>query len=328
MTNSKYSTITNYDGFIVKRDAVAFIAKSDSLEYNDYSRSIMYTCANGRWGHSPIPFMVNSSISVNFAVGDVPFKIFSLGEMSGSIEIYWPMGRKIEYEYLPGATLERGLLHLQQIREISGKILVVGITSQIFMRDDSGWHIFNQGIEPPELKAADSKNGLTYQELRNWQKEVIALNSVDGVSIDNAYAAGDDGNIIYRSNGVWKKLPKITNANLRRIRAVDSNNVYIVGDNGVLLQGNVNDGFSLVHTGVNDNFWGVEWFNGKLYIGGANTGVYVYNGNSVNRVSGLNLTECHTLHSRDGQLLVVGNKDAYLTEDGIRWRLLRNPNNE
>lgn len=82
------------------------------------------------------------------------------------------------------------------------------------------------------------------------------------------------------------------------------------------------------YTGVNDDFWGVEWFNGKLYLGGANTGVYVYDGKSVNKLSGLTLPECHTLHSRDGQLLAVGHKDAYLTDDTVKWTLLNNPNNK
>ena len=328
MNNGIYSTVTNYDGFIVRRDAVVFIAKPDVLEHDDYRRSTLYTCANGDWGHQAIPFMVQSSLVVAYDDSKTPFKIFSIGEMSGIMEIYWPMGLKIEREYLPGATSERGLLHLKQIREVDGKILVVGISSQIFMRDDSGWHVFNQGIEPPQLKVEDSKKGLTTQELGDWEGHLLDLHSIDGCSIGSLYAVGSKGTIIYRGDGTWRRLPKLTNAYLRRVRVISPDVVFIVGDEGVLLKGNSESGFSFVDTGIKDDILGVEWFNGKLYLGAGTTGVYVYDGTSVSKVPGLALSECHTLHSGSGQLLAVGNKDSYLTDDAIQWKLLRNPNNE
>lgn len=117
------------------------------------------------------------------------------------------------------------------------------------MRDDSGWHIFNQGVEPPMLKIKDVQGGVTNQELNDWENDLIDLNAIDGSSIADIYAVGKNGIVIHRTSDLWRKLPKITNVNLRRIRVVDEDVVFIVGDSGVLLKGNAKKGFSAVYRG-------------------------------------------------------------------------------
>ena len=154
-----------------------------------------------------------------------------------------------------------------------------------------------------------------------------SLHSIDGCSSEDLYAVGDDGVILHRGKGQWKFLPKVTNSELRRVKQVDSKTVYAVGDKGILLRGNAVDGFQQIPTNSSDNLWGLEVFNGKIYIGGSSRGVLVYDGKAVNRVPGLPDFDCHTLHAKDGQLLAVGSKHAYLTDDAKTWKFLQNPDN-
>ena len=316
--------VSYYDAFILMKNGVVFFSKLDALEHDDYSHSRVFDWHNGRWGHRDIPFMVNSGIAVIPASKNPPYLVFSLGLMSGAVEVYWPKGAKIEYEFLPGASKERGLLHLQQIREIGDSLYVVGPDNQIFRRLNGKWEVYNQGVETPSLDEFRVRNP---DDAMGAFLRYCSLNSIDGSGGQDLYAVGDDGVIVHRGTGAWTFLPKATNAELRRVRQIDAKTVYAVGQRGTLLKGNAADGFQVIPTNISDDFWGLEWFNGKLYIGGATRGVFVYDGQSVNPAPGLPAFDCHTLHAKDGQLLAVGAKAVYLTDDAKTWTFLQNPDN-
>ena len=342
------SPISYYDAYIAEKNICVFFSKLDILEHDDHSHARMFTWVNGVWGHRDIPFMVNSAMRFQPINKTPPYIIHSLGLMSGAVEVYHPMGKKIEYEFLPGATLDKGLLHLQQIKEIDGRLYVVGPDSQIFRRkvEESStvitfegaqnkvfqgrmnqWEVFNQGVESLSIEAFEAK-GMSRSDAMGAFIRYCSLNSIDGSSSSDLYAVGDDGVIIHRSTGPWKFLPKVTNANLRRVRQIDAKTVYAVGDKGIFLKGNAAEGFKQIPTNTNDDLWGLEVFNGKIYIGDAGRGVMVYDGHAVTRVPGLPDFDCHTLHAKDGQLLAVGSKHAYLTDDAKTWKFLQNLDNE
>jgi hypothetical protein len=132
----------------------------------------------------------------------------------------------------------------------------------------------------------------------------------------------------HRGNDTWSFLPKVSNANLRRVKCVSKDLVIAVGDGGILLRGNARDGFEALQTGLNDNLCSIEAFNGATYLGGATRGLFRTVGNQYERVPGLPDFDCHTLHANAGQLLAVGAKHVYLTDDGKNWKQLKNPDNE
>lgn len=101
-----------------------------------------------------------------------------------------------------------------------------------------------------------------------------------------------------------------------------------MGDRGVIIRGNARQGFSVIETNIGDDFWGVDWFAGCLYVGGKHKGVFRLVDDKLEKVMGLPDFECHTLNSYDGQLLALGSKHVYLTSNGANWRLLKNPDNE
>jgi hypothetical protein len=342
------SPASYYDAYISEKNIILLFSKLDVLAHDDHTHARMFSWINGQWHHRDLPFMVNSAFEMHPKNGTPRYIINSLGLMSGAVEVYQPKGIKIEYEFLPGATLDKGLIHLQQIKEIDGRLYVVGPTSQIFRRkieespaiitfkgaqnkDFQGrmdqWEVFNQGVESPSLTDFEAK-GMSRSDAMGVFIRYCSLSSIDGSSASDLYAVGGDGVMIHRSTGPWKFLSKVTNADLLRVRQIDSKTVYAVGDKGIFLKGNAADGFKQIPTNNSDNLSGLEVFNGKIYIGASSRGVMVYDGKAVTRVPGLPDFDCHTLHAKDGQLLAVGSKHAYLTDDAKTWTFLKNPDNE
>lgn len=343
----KYSSVSYYDAFIFKNNAFMLVSKLDALSHDDYSHARLYTWVDDVWGHDDYPFMINSSILEQTPLREPSYLIHSLGLMSGAVEVRWPKGARKEYEFLPGASLDRGLPHLQQIKEIDRRLYVVGPDSQIFRRNlgpsdvlvnftgaqnkkfqgrMDQWELFNHGVEPQPLSFFESK-GMSKIEAVTASVGYCSLNAIDGSNENDLYAVGAEGVVVHRSAGSWRFLEKVTNAELRRVRQIDSQTVYAVGDRGTLLHGNAVQGFKVIPINIGDNLWGLEWFNGKLYIGGANSGLYVWDGRVLSKVPGLPEFDCHTLHAKDGQLLAVGSKHVYLTDDAKTWRFLQNPDN-
>ncbi|WP_192811315.1 hypothetical protein [Paracidovorax oryzae] len=338
--------VTYRDGFIARNNGVVLCSKLDGLDHDNHFHGRRFTWVNGDWGHSDIPFTVCSAVLTRPAGGNPSYLFNSLGLMSGAVEVCWPMAAKKEYEFLPGASQQRGLPHLQQIKEIEGRLYVVGPNSQIFRRklSESGqpisfagaqgkmfsgkldqWEIFNQGVEARSLEEFEAE-GLSRGDAMGAFLRYCSLNSIDGFGTQ-LYAVGDDGVIIHKQEEKWKFLPKATNAELRRVKQVDAEIVFVVGDKGTLLSGNAAKGFKIIPTNMSEQLRALEWFNGKLYIGSIGGGVFVYDGKSIAKVPQLPDFECLALHANDGQLLAVGNKEVFLTGDGIQWRSLQNPDN-
>jgi len=319
--------MTYYDGCIFSKNIVVACSKLDSLDYDDYSHSNFVTYNKGNWGHEGIPFLVNSVCKFQPASRNPEYILYSLGLLSGAVQSYWPKGTNTTIEFLPGAKEQGGLLHLHQIRPIGDDLYVVGIQGQVYRRHQDKWVVFNQGLERLTSAQMQARNMTTAQIIEYTMNQDADLNSIDGTGPQNLYAVGSAGVVFYRGAGSWVSLPAVTNANLHRVRQVDAQTVYAVGDRGILLKGNAQSGFTVITTQIKDDLWGLEWFQGKLYLGSKRTGVYVYDGKSVTRVATLPEFECHTLHANAGQLLALGSKDVYLTDDAKQWQFLQNPDN-
>lgn len=323
---SKGPAVTYYDGYISASNDIGLCSKPDALDYDDYSIGRWYTCTNGAWGHLDFPFSPSSLCEVHPKSGQPAYIIYALGQMSGQVMSYWPRGSNTTYEFLPGAKEQGGLLHLKQIRAIGEDLYVVGIQSQVFRRRNDRWEVFSQGL--PQPLSAQQARGLSIEQIAaHVMAQAADLQSIDGMAGRELYAVGSAGAMFHRSGGAWQELPRITNAALHRVRQIDADTVYVVGDRGILLKGNARQGFEVVTTHLDDNLWGLEWFNGQLYLGGTKTGVHVYDGKSVVRAPGLPEFECHTLHANAGQLLALGSKHVYLTDDATAWNFLQNPDN-
>ena len=341
MSNGKMKdpAVSYYDGCIVQRNVATLCGKFDFTEGDDYSLGCTYSYVADRkeysgWGHADLPFMARSICTYRPKTPAPAARAYcALGEMSGYVQMYWAKGVKVEMEMLPGADADGpdriGLLHLHQIIQIEDDLYVAGIAGQVFRRHQGKWEVFNQGIAPTPTDTFLAQGMTLGEAVSHYRDTCIDLESIDGTSSENLFAVGFFGAICHRGKGHWQRLEKVTNTMLHRVKCVDANTVYAVGDNGVLLKGNAN-GFKVIPTGINDNLWGLEWFKGKLYIGSRTQGLFVFDGNHCHKVTTtpqLNF-ECHTLNAYDGQLLALGSKTVYLSDDGVKWEVVpENPDN-
>lgn len=319
--------LTYYDGAFLEADLIAFATKLDALDYDDYSHSRPTSYSSGRWGARDLPFSASSVCAYRTDRGPASRATCTLGSMSGCVELYWKGGVHSVTEFLPGAKEMGGLLHLKQIRQIGDDLYVVGSQGQVYRRHQNSWAVFNQGLEVPDLNDLLAQ-GVSMSEALDKTMGVLDLESIDGTSPSDIYAVGSRGGVYFRGGERWIQINKVTNVNLHRVRVLDSDTVYAVGDRGVVLKGNARQGFSIIETNIGDDIWGLEWFDKHLYVGGKRKGLFRLDDQTSQKVAALPDFECHTLHAYAGQLLALGFKHVYLTDDAKTWKFLQNPDNE
>jgi photosystem II stability/assembly factor-like uncharacterized protein len=93
------------------------------------------------------------------------------------------------------------------------------------------------------------------------------LNSIDGTASNDIYAVGDRGIILHYDGSHWEDMGSPTNCSLERVRCVSRDEVYICGARGTLLRGKGKE-WELLGGEVmfDEDFWSVEWFQDSLYV--------------------------------------------------------------
>jgi hypothetical protein len=193
---------------------------------------------------------------------------------------------------------------LRDIRVIGNDLFAVGMGRQIHRRAGDGrWIREDEGTRQ------------TVGDLA-----VAGFNAVDGIDSHNLYAAGFNGEIWHRRLGAWYRADSPTNVVLHRLRAVSPDLVYACGQQGVLIAGNHDRWKFIEHTINVDNFWGMEWFNGKLYLAD-NDCIYVLDEREDLKALDLDLGPFTfgDLHADHGALWSFGAKHLAVTTDGIHW---------
>jgi hypothetical protein len=321
--------ISYYDGCVVESNFIALLGKLDVVAHDNYSHSRRFSylgkSSPASWGAKDMPWMANSICQYRPVVGKSSRATCTLGLMSGIVELGWKDAGN-ETEFLPGAKELGGLLHLKQIRQVGEDLYVVGSRGQVYRRHQNSWIVFNQGLEVPDLNNLLNQ-GINMSDALDQTMGVLDLESIDGISPMDIYAVGSRGGVYFRGGDRWIQLKKVTNVNLHRVRVLDSNTIYAVGDRGVVLKGNAQQGFSVIETNIGDDLWGLEWFGNYLYVGGKLKGLFRLDDQSLQKVASLPDFECHTLHSYANQLLALGSKHVYLTDDAKSWKFLQNPDN-
>jgi hypothetical protein len=205
----------------------------------------------------------------------------------------------------PGGVKSRG--PMCDLRWIGGHLYAAGMNRQVYRREGPGrWSRADAG---------------TVQPLGSMT--VAGFNAIDGLSEDDFYGVGFEGEIWRRQRGRWRQLDSPTNVVLTRVRVVKPELAYAVGQRGVLLRG-CGDAWEVVDHGMTEeDFWGLEWFQEKVYMSSAKA-VYRLRSDeeldildTVDMRLGRNRT-CYDLHANDGVLWSVGPKHLSWT-DGTRW---------
>lgn len=195
---------------------------------------------------------------------------------------------------------------IRDLRLIGRHLYASGMGRQVYRRAKPGeWVRFEDGINRSE----------------NDYLDISGFNAIDGLSEEDIYAVGFDGEIWHCDRGKWTQVDSPTNLIIERVRAVKKDLVFAVGQAGLVLRGHKDTWVPITHSETTDDFWGLEWFQNELYLSTEHAVFRLDRQDRLERV-GLNLAGERTyshLHAGRGALWSFGKHHVSWTSDGNTW---------
>jgi hypothetical protein len=195
---------------------------------------------------------------------------------------------------------------MRGIRSIAGKAYAVGMNRQVYRRDAANvWTRIDQGLVPEK----DTP-------------EVFSLESIDGFTASEIYAVGRRGEIWNYDGSNWANSDSPTNMILTNVCCAEDGSVYVCGRLGTLLVGRNNQWRLIQQTMTEEDFWGIAWYAGRLYLATMQF-LYTLENDELKRVhfGADSPTTCFHLSSADGVLWSIGAKDL-MSFNGTKWSRL------
>lgn len=258
----------------------------------------------------------------------------------GQVNLYGPGGKPDHSFQLPEAGVfgdsAVGLGYVNRIRAVGKELYVCGQSRQVYRFDwnrrdlaQGRWVDMAGSMRQPPLP--EPPDEADEQAFNAWldANDAIDLVDINGSAENDLYAVGDEA---WHWNGrQWQQLVLPTDEPLAAIRILNPREVILVGHNGTLLWGNAADGFrDLSSVDDNQNFTGVEAFDGKLFLA-SNLGLFCYDF-GTHRIAPYqtplqpDLRDTHQLEAKDGVLWSFGFKDL-ARFDGKTWERIHHPDN-
>jgi hypothetical protein len=192
------------------------------------------------------------------------------------------------------------------VRVIGQHAYVAGMDRQVYRRVGSGrWERFEKGIDT------------------SWKDilDVAGFNAIDGLSEDDVYAVGYKGDIWHCTKGEWRSVASPTNLIIERVRTVKPDLVFAAGRAGLLLRGHDDRWESVNHDVTRQDFWGLEWFQDRLYLATSQGLFRLTDSDDLEGVDdGFPKPRTYSqLHASNGALWSFGPRHLSWTTDGETW---------
>ncbi len=197
--------------------------------------------------------------------------------------------------------------YIRDMNFIGNHLYVAGMRRQVYRREGrDNWVRQDAGVLQEPL--------LT---------EIAGFNSIDGVDENDLYAVGFGGEIWNRKNGTWEQYDSPTNVILNKVLVVAPKQIYICGQNGLLLHGHDKQ-WEVIDQNLEDgNFWDMAWYREALYLS-SNKAIYRLDPDthaiSPVKIGIRKKLTFGYLHTNDGLLASFGEKHILVTEDGTTWQ--------
>jgi hypothetical protein len=291
-------------GAVRSRDLQMFAVFNDELSREKHPHTRLFQRYQGNLGQVDLNWTASS-----LSVCGVPKHQFIAISEEGFVLVHGS-GESIEEPEVDTALAQdegpenRG--PLREVRGIAGgKAYAVGTARQAYRRDAPGrWVRIDQSAQGGTEKI--------------WEK---SFNSIDGFSETDIYAVGWDGEIWSYDGAAWSQIASPTNVALYRVRCAADGNVYACGQAGVLLRGRDRSWEVVDHRATEEDFWWLEYFNGKLYVCSMNS-LYELDGDDLRTTDFGECAPpatCYCLSAADGLLWSVGAKNI-VEYDGKQWK--------
>jgi hypothetical protein len=207
----------------------------------------------------------------------------------------------VEPRIAPGDQTPGPLIDVRAVA--TGSAYAVGTMRQAYVRErPGGWRRIDYSCRANGPGAADR-----------------AFCSVDGFTDTDIYAGGWEGEIWSYDGRDWSRRETPTNLALYSVRCAGDDQVYAVGQRGLILRGRGNRWESVEHQATEEDFWACEWFQDRLFVATTHS-LYELRGSDLlpvdfgaTRLPGT----CYHLSAGDGAMWSIGALDLMqLDQDG------------
>ena len=137
--------------------------------------------------------------------------------------------------------------------------------------------------------------------------------NVHGSSRNNVFAVGDGGVVRRFDGNSWSDLSIGTTNNLMAVLSLSDTETYVAGGSGVLFRWSGNTWEWL--GGEEMSIHSLAWYNGKLYAAAGADGVFILGDNGLEKIKDLKMYYVHTIGD---SLFAVGNRFV-ARYDGSGW---------
>ncbi|MCC9070554.1 hypothetical protein LNQ49_02930 [Flavobacterium sp. F-65] len=296
----RFSGLSIATGVVRYSDLSYLITTHDEATSEGYIDSIMYTLDRKTWYAGTVPWLGCSG-----TVCHIPAERYLALGTDGSVRA---SGGGVVKEEAPIANSgidpkKRG--PLREIRGIAnGRAYAVGTCRQAYVREDENlWRCIDQSAQIGDTPITDT-----------------SFESIDGFNEQEIYTVGWEGEIWKYDGSLFTQQNSPTNLALYKVRCAPDGFAYACGQLGTLLRGRDNQWEIIKHESTTEDLWGMEIFNGKLYVSSSH---FVYQlvdgklepidfGDEVPRT-------CYHLSAADGIMWSIGPKDV-MEFDGLNWK--------
>jgi hypothetical protein len=284
-------------GVIAKKDRVYVLSfMSDREGGQDLVTQVLRW--TGEWGS----WLIEWSTAA-ICVTDTPvFQVLCMGN-GGRIQVGSASGFSEEsVDDSKEGPPHRGML--RDMRLIGKHFYAAGMGRQVYKRAAPGkWIRADGGVLAPRGKA----KGLGFE-------------SIDGFTEESILAVGWRGEIWHFDGRRWQQEASPTNVILNRVLCAPDGNAYVCGQAGVLVRGKPGKWELVEHDVTEDNFWGMTWFQGRLWLATLDG---LYRLADAGRLEPVSMGEgdpltCGWLDANDGVLWSIGAEDLAFY-DGEVW---------
>lgn len=291
------------DGTVFSKRTIIIAARLQMLD-DDEIGTRLFNYGNGEWVHFDLDIDVWALCSVRKPVPTV----FAVGK-DGKIAVN--MDGKLHEEAIKDAGHNPDQYgYLSEARVIGGRVYICGDSGQIYRRNDSGWVHFDEGV----LERGSPLKG-------------VSLNSIDGSSEADIYTCGRRAALFHYNGRSWRRLPPPTPVHLKAVCCVSAKEVYLAGNDGVLLKGYEDKWETLPTPPRCGSFSSIQNFQDKIYLA-SDRGLFEYDGKKVERViTGLKPSpNAYRLDANDDVLWSFGTRHLCFF-DGKKWTYVKHPDN-
>lgn len=136
---------------------------------------------------------------------------------------------------------------IRGVRAIGDSLYIVGMGRLVMERVDVGqWR--DMGPQGDRVKG-----------------QVVGFEDIGGFSTEEVYAVGWQGEIWWRDKLKWRQVDSPVSANLNSIACGAEGLVYIVGDDGVMLEGR-HENWKVIDTGKSENLLDVAVYKQQVFV--------------------------------------------------------------